>query len=280
MYIFLIVVLFLIVFAIVVSIVDNQIIKVREYTIKTKKLNKAVKIVFLSDMHGQEHGKDNCKLISKISDIKPDYVLAGGDMINGKVNADFSHVVDFFESIKNEKIVYGIGNHEYRVKYYTEEYQDRYQQYVTKLRNLGIKVVENEKVFLDEIIEVQGLMVDREYYKRRGKLELSEDALTGYIGERNTDIFRILLAHNPEFAETYATQADLVLSGHMHGGIMRLPFINGVISTKFKLFPRYAGGMYRFFDSVMIVSRGLGSHTIPLRIFNPTELVVINIINE
>ena len=81
-------------------------------------------------------------------------------------------------------------------------------------------------------------------------------------------------AYFPAYAEW---GADLVLSGHVHGGIMRLPLLGGVISPTLRLFPRYDGGLFQEGGSTMILGRGLGSHTIPIRIFNPGELVVVEL---
>lgn len=87
-----------------------------------------------------------------------------------------------------------------------------------------------------------------------------------------------MIAHNPEYFPAYAEWgADLVLSGHVHGGLMRLPFLGGVIAPSMKLFPKYDGGVFEEHGSTMILSRGLGTHTLPIRIFNPGELVVIRL---
>ena len=73
---------------------------------------------------------------------------------------------------------------------------------------------------------------------------------------------------------------DIILSGHIHGGIMRLPYLGGVISPQIRLFPKYSGGLYTINKAKMILSRGLGTHTIRFRFFNPPELVVVNPINR
>ena len=64
----------------------------------------------------------------------------------------------------------------------------------------------------------------------------------------------------------------MVLSGHVHGGIMRLPLLGGVIAPSYRLFPKYDGGIFRHGKSWMLLGRGLGSHTLPFRFFNPAEL--------
>ena len=93
------------------------------------------------------------------------------------------------------------------------------------------------------------------------------------------DTFNILLAHHPLYGEAYAGWgADLTLSGHLHGGIVRLPHFGGMISPQLRPFPKYDRGMYEIRGKKLIVSAGLGSHTIPLRINNPPQLVVIDFV--
>ena len=96
------------------------------------------------------------------------------------------------------------------------------------------------------------------------------------LGRPDRSRFNILIAHNPSYFPAYAEfGADLVLSGHVHGGIARIPFLGGVISPALRLFPKYDGGRYREGESVMILGRGLGTHTIPVRFLNPGELVEV-----
>ena len=91
--------------------------------------------------------------------------------------------------------------------------------------------------------------------------------------------YRILLAHRPEAIDEYRQMDfDLILSGHAHGGQWRIPgWINGVYAPGQGFFPRYAGGVYPLDDLVMIVSRGLSNNTWVPRIFNPPELVMIEL---
>ena len=101
------------------------------------------------------------------------------------------------------------------------------------------------------------------------------------IGEAPPDGFTILLPHHPDYIGEYAAWgADLVLAGHLHGGQMRLPGIGGLIAPGFKLFPPYTKGRYALGKTEMIVSPGLGTHTIPFRVFNPRELVIVDLIGQ
>ena len=97
------------------------------------------------------------------------------------------------------------------------------------------------------------------------------------LGDKNEDRYTVLLAHNPDYFKKYSKWgADLTLSGHLHGGLVRFPLLGGMASPGVRFFPKYSGGVYRKNIRHLIVSRGLGTHTIPLRLFDPGELVVID----
>lgn len=281
--ILLIVICCMIAVAIISSIVDNNRIVVRSYNISDSRINGGLRAVFLSDLHNNSFGRDNSRLIDKVKDCKPDVILVGGDMITAHVGSDTGRAVALMKELAAMEIpvIYGIGNHEYRMYRYTEDYKDAYDRYAKALRECGVIILQNESFTLDNAnIQIQGLMLDRKYYKRFEPIMLSDEELRKYTGDRNSEQYRVMLAHNPEYFDAYAQEADLVLSGHVHGGIMRLPLLGGVVSTRLTLFPKYDGGFFANGSSKMIVSRGLGSHTIPLRIFNPAELVVINLCKE
>ena len=118
------------------------------------------------------------------------------------------------------------------------------------------------------------------------KQPLSQEVLKEKLGSCEEQRFEILLAHNPiYFSEYVEWGADLILSGHVHGGVAKIPFLGGVIAPSFQLFPKYDGGKFQELGKdgrikTMILSRGLGAHTIPIRIFNPGELVVVKIQKE
>ena len=96
------------------------------------------------------------------------------------------------------------------------------------------------------------------------------------IGPPSKEGIQVLLAHNPRYGNTYFSWgADLIFSGHYHGGMVRLPFLGGVISPDWRLFPRFCRGKFTQEGRYLIVGAGLGEHTVPLRIFNPRELVAV-----
>ncbi|MCM1569376.1 MAG: hypothetical protein NC081_08015 [Roseburia sp.] len=111
---------------------------------------------------------------------------------------------------------------------------------------------------------------------------MEADYLPGLLGQPSDGKYTILLAHKPDYFPQYAAWgANLTLAGHVHGGVVRVPFWGkGVLSPDIRLFPEYDGGIFRKGQAVMLVSRGLGYHTIPFRLFNPAELPVLDFKGE
>ena len=109
-------------------------------------------------------------------------------------------------------------------------------------------------------------------------MRMTKEEVEKLLGSPKKDTFSILIAHNPEYFPYYAAWgADLTVSGHIHGGIMRLPWIGGVISPSLRLFPKYDSGEFEENGKKMILSRGMGLHHIKLRFFNRPEISVIKI---
>ena len=251
----------------------------REYSIQSDKIKKPLRIALLSDLHGKEFGYDNSMLAEAIKDENPDIIICAGDMATASNCKVDDSALKLFGALKDYRIYYGIGNHEYRMKIYQSQYKSNYDKYMCELKETGVTVLENNSVFLEEYnVTIQGLMIDREYYQRFEKPKMKPDYIRDITGSYYEDGMEILIAHNPEYFDAYALAgADLVLSGHNHGGINNLPFLGGVVSPRFALFPKYDGGKYEKNDSTMILSRGLGYHSIPVRLFNPGELVIIDV---
>lgn len=269
----------IILFFVIVMIIDGNRFVIREYTIKTNKINKEYKLVLLADLHNKTYGNDNAKLLAAVDKVEPDMILCAGDIMTTKPKYSLDVASSLMKKLSAKyPVYYGIGNHEYRMKLYPEFYKDSYDTYTDELRNYGIKVLDNETT-QEEDLCITGVSIDRKYYKRFQKTVMEESYLTETIGTTSADKYRILIAHNPEYFDRYAQWgADLVVSGHIHGGVMRLPFLGGVISPKPVLFPKYDGGIFYNNNSTMVLSRGLGMHTFPIRIFNPGELVVIHLL--
>ena len=139
-----------------------------------------------------------------------------------------------------------MGNHEQRLKLYPEDYGTMYDDYAGALSEMGIEPLVNESVYLPEYnVSVCGVQIDRRFYRRLRKCPMDADYLTKLLGEPRRDVCQILIAHTPQYFEEYAAWgADVVVSGHVHGGIVRLPVLGGLLSPNMTFFPKYDGGRY------------------------------------
>lgn len=261
-----------------VVICDTNRFVVRKYTLSSKKIDSPYHFVMLSDLHGKNFGKANERLMKEIDRINPEGVYIAGDMITAKPGKDFSVTAAFIRELSEKyPVYYGSGNHEYRMEIYKKKYKDMSERFETAIRHKGLERLKNRKIPVkNRNITVYGVEIDKEFYKKTHVPKMTGAYLEKKLGRPDRSRFNILIAHNPSYFPAYAEfGADLVLSGHVHGGIARIPFLGGVISPALRLFPKYDGGRYREGESVMILGRGLGTHTIPVRFLNPGELVEV-----
>lgn len=249
-----------------------------------KAYKRVCRFAFVTDLHNHAYGKGNERLLSAIDEAAPDFVVSAGDMLVAKPGADMDTAIDFMQQLaKRYPVYYANGNHEYRLRIYPGKYGDMYERYRHAMDAAGVHYLENESVVLaigGRKINICGLEIDRHYYKRLEKVTMDMDYVAEEVG-RKPNLYTILIAHNPDYFPQYAHWgAELTLSGHVHGGIMRLPKLGGVISPRLRLFPKYSGGLYKRENKRMILSRGLGTHTIPFRIFNRAQLVIVDLVDE
>lgn len=275
------IILLIILFFIVVMAVDTHRLVVRKYSVSTPKIAKDYRIVLLSDLHSKSFGKNNIDLIEKIRKLNPDAVFVSGDMYTAlKNDVGKTSLNLLFELSKNYPIYYSNGNHEQKTKELPKEFKIDYENYVNELSMHGVIYLDNESQYISEYgVKIYGLTLPFEYYRKTSRKIPSVALMNELMGIPNEECLNILLAHNPKYFGTYAKWgADITLSGHVHGGLMRLGKL-GVISPDFKFFPKYSGGKYSADDSnkTMILSCGLGTHHIPVRIFNPGEISLVEI---
>lgn len=267
-------------FFIVVIIADTNRFVIVEREIYSSKIKEDYSFVVLSDLHNKSYGTKNEKLIKAVQKLKPDSVMVAGDMLTGKKGDDYENAIALIKGLAWQyPIIYGNGNHEYRLKMNPEFYGSMYQDYFGKLMKSGVAPLINKQICLPEKnISIYGSEIDRRYFKKFKIQQMGDSYLDELLGKPNEEMFQILIAHNPDFFPEYANWgADLVLSGHIHGGVVKLPFLGGVISPTFHFFPKYDGGLYEIGKSKMILSRGLGTHTIPVRMFNPGEVIMVKL---
>ena len=258
-----------------VGIIDgNRFVTVR-VELAISNLSKECRFVLISDLHDKVYGSQNDKVIDAVHKINPDFIVLAGDLVTSQVNEDMTPGIELVKALSSRyRIYYGLGNHESKMQEDTERFGDKFDQLMRAVDGRNVRVLQNESVDLPEYnIRMTGLDLALDYFAHFRIKKMKENYLQETLPECDDRKCNILIAHNPDYFEDYARWgAQLVLSGHVHGGIMRLPVLGGVIAPSYKIFPKYDGGVYRSGAVVMLLGRGLGSHTLPFRFFNPAEL--------
>ncbi len=258
-----------------VGIIDgNRFVTVRkEFALSG--LSKECRFVLLSDLHNKVYGTKNDKVIEAIRRINPDFIVLAGDLVTSQLREDMTPGIELLRTLRQDyRIYYGLGNHESKMRQRPDQFGDKYDRLIRAVSGKNVSVLKNEAVFLPEYnLKITGLDLDLNYFAHFKIQKMKPGYLQETLPECEKEKCNILIAHNPDYFEEYAQWgADLVLSGHVHGGIMRLPLLGGVIAPSYKIFPEYDGGVFRTGSAAMLLGRGMGSHTIPLRFFNPAEL--------
>lgn len=262
------------------AVVCSRELKVTEYDVGIDGLTSPARVVVISDLHSREYGEDNSALLALIAAQHPDAVFAVGDMINR--SADEEDILQFLELlVKLQEIApvyYSPGNHE------SDYMTDRDSGLLGRVSATGVTVL------LDEYVETQlggntvrigGTM--GHYYRYEWSEEQKNDppdyAMQEEIG--STDVPSIVLMHMPEnmIADSARKNwnADLYISGHTHGGVVRLPLIGGLVAPTQGLFPKYDQGFFTVDGRLkLIITSGLAGYGPIPRIFNRPEICVID----
>ena len=256
----------------------NTAIEQTTYTVKSEQLPDAFsgyRIAHVSDLHNAQMGENNAKLIAMLEDAKPDMIAITGDLIDCR-STDFETALQFAkDALEIAPCYYVAGNHEARIV--------TYHNFECRLMELGVVVLENTSAEITrngETITLLGIP-DPSFqtaYLLGDDRTIMQTALQQYSIKPGT--FTVLLSHRPELFDIYLEyDMDLVLSGHAHGGQVRLPFVGGVLAPNQGLFPKFDGGLYTQENTAMVVSRGIGNSAFPFRINNRPELIVVELTN-
>lgn len=253
------------------------------FTIYSPKIKgEGKRLVFLTDLHDKEFGPDNERLLNAIREARPDMVLVGGDMMVAKGVGDLTISLKFLKQLSEEfPVICANGNHEIRLRNERGTYGDKYRQYRQALNEMGITFLSDRKTGLAEDIDLYGLNLLPEYYKP-GYPKMKAGFVEKVLGKTDEEKFSLLLAHSPMFFDEYAEWgADLTLSGHFHGGTIRLPFIGGVMTPQYQFFFPWCSGLYEGMQGrKMIVGRGLGTHSINIRFNDKPQVIVVDLKNK
>lgn len=230
-------------------------------------------IVQLSDLHGAYFGEDNQELLSRVREAGPDYIFLTGDLLDQYRKTPHSYAAALGGALADIAPTYFItGNHEWALPGVRELKRE--------LEEAGVAVLSNEYVLLErsgDRVLLAGIDDPNGFADQKTPEELAQE-----VREAWGDGFWLLLAHrNNYFEKQYSLLgADLVISGHGHGGLIRLPFTDGLVSAERRLFPSYTAGFYTANGSDVFVSRGLGNSGPTLRLFNRPEVVVLTLERE
>ena len=281
----LIIVILIVIFSVLFKMISEHFtFVVTQYRITSPKfenLKEEIRIVFLSDLHNRKYGENNKHLVDAIKEEEPDLIFVGGDMVLAKYRKGVNHALELMIQLPQIAPTYACnGNHEQRMKDKPEEYGD-FEPYKSQLVKAGVRLLENdvEYIFVKGInIRISGLELPVSYYLKKNRKNITRRTIKSYVGMAEDRGYQILLTHYPQPYRMYKSWgADLVLAGHLHGGMVRIPKWRGVLSPQWEWFPKYSGELTKDKKHAIVVSRGLGNHTIPIRLFNKAEIVVLTL---
>ena len=248
---------------------QNKHLETTHYTYEAEQLGvdlDGYRIVQISDLHNAKFGKNNQKLVDRIRECAPDMIVLTGDLVDSN-HTNVDRAVQFVnEIVKICPVYYVTGNHEYWLD--TSEYENL----MDGVASAGVIILDNQVVEIsrwDAKFRLVGL----------DDKSLADGTLEALLSDEKE--LTVVLAHEPQYFARYAgTGADLVLSGHAHGGQFRLPFVGGIVAPDQGFLPEYTAGEYYMNGTEMIVSRGLGNSVIPVRLFNYPEIVCVDLVGK
>ena len=276
---------FVLAITIVTTIFSNACIKLSEYTIKLSGLSGSARVVVISDLHGKEYGKENKRLLDKISEQQPDAIFVVGDMLDDRdVESGFSKTQNLLFTLLDIAPVYlSYGNQE---KEYSGDILDSFSNAISEK---GIVVLDDS--FVDCEIGGQELRIGATmghafpFGRTKEEFENSDEYIFLKDMEK-TDLPTIVLAHMPDTfifngAHNYWSNIDLVVSGHTHGGVVRLPFAGGLYAPMQGLFPEYDYGFFMLGEKMqMVITSGLSGYKLVPRFLNLPEICVLTLTGE
>lgn len=258
------------------TIWSDTALQLTEYTVQSPELPEAFdgfRIAQVSDLHNEEFGPDNDKLLAMLRIAQPDIIAITGDLVDSRKTNVAVSLAFVEKALEIAPCYYVTGNHESGI---AEEY-DRLK---AALLGLGVVILENDSVILErdgETIRLLGIQ-DPEFEADHWRVFLEDVMDKNLAALSQKEGFLLLLSHRPEYMDMYVQYGfHLVLTGHAHGGQFRLPWIGGLYAPGQGIFPQYEAGLFQEGDTQMIVSRGIGSSVFPLRFNNRPEVVLITL---
>lgn len=252
--------------------------KTARYSLTTDKKGISISLAVVADLHA----KDPEAVIYALKLAKPDIILCAGDIFECFDSANDEKNENGFRLFENAAkiapVYYCLGNHETEGEAVSDnpdicEYKCIPQSVLDRLNDIGVKTVFDTYICHGEHIAIGGLVSALNRPSGAPNMEFLHR-----FSDAGNDIYKILICHHPEYYPQYLkdTDIDLTVSGHAHGGQWRL-FGRGLFAPGQGLLPKYTSGIY---DKKLAVSRGCSNSTRHLyvpRLFNPVEIMIIDI---
>lgn len=235
---------------------------INKVKLSSNKTNKEIKITQISDYHNNKYINKG-KLLKDIEEFNSDVIVLTGDIIDFRT-IDTEPTLELLENILkiNKKIYFVSGNHEMKSVLYKEFLHD--------LENIGVKILDNDKI----IVAINGQEINLlglSFYS-------TKEDYNKVIEDIDNKKYTILLSHSPNRPLSFLSgNEDLILSGHTHGGQVRLPIIGGLIAPGQGLKPKYDKGIYKMGNTTLYIDSGLGNSVYPIRFFNRVQISNITI---
>jgi len=260
---------FVLFLAVIVQIyLDTNFFKVVEVQFQTKKIpsGEEIKILQISDLHNKVFGRDNEPLVEAIHQAGADIIVITGDLIDRRTD-DLGHAFSLIERMtaRHQHVYFINGNH--------ENASPLRQELLDGLAERGVIVLNNQNV---------EMTVRNTTFHLVGVDDGPKRNLDAALNGVDLDRYLVLLSHRPDIVARYADNpVDLILSGHTHGGQVRLPFIGAIYAPNQGLFPKLDKGTYRIIgDRYLYIDSGLGTTHLPIRFLNKSQMSLIRIVGS
>lgn len=250
-------IIFLVIFIFIYNYIQISKVYVSKPTFNSEKISTDLKITHISDYHGNNLINSK-KLLNKIKKFNPHIIVLTGDMIDSSTE-DIEPTLKLINDLVhiNNNVYFVSGNHELQNVHKDE--------FLLRLKKMGVIILDNSKETVNinnNIINIFGLS----FYSSR-------DDYMKTVKGINSNNYTILLSHSPNRPMSYMTGIeDLILSGHTHGGQVRLPGLGAIVAPGQGFFPSYDKGVFELDNTILYIDSGLGNSVAPIRFFNPVQI--------
>lgn len=265
---------------------NNKSIVITEHAYENKKMPKAFdgyRITQVSDLQSEYFGKMQHNLIEKVEQTQPDIIVYTGDLLD-RNHTDFDAARAAMEGLRKLAPVYYVnGNHEMAVE------PSAMEAFYEELAAMGVEVLFERKAVIEKDgaelcllgLSEQTVFACKGFVRDNSEpldMDMFQKALADLRRQADAEDFAILLAHEPQYLDSYGEAGfDLVFAGHAHGGQIRLPFTDGLYAPGQGVLPKLASGVHQSAETTLVISRGLGNSTFPFRVFNRPEIISVEL---